>query len=63
MRPTTIPDVLPDDPDDNHIIACAVSGRADVIVSGDRDLLRLKAYEGIPIVRPMDFVRMVGGTR
>ena len=53
---------LPSD-DDNHIIACAVSGRADVIVSGDRDLLRLKAYEGIPIVRPMDFVRMVGGTR
>lgn len=63
VRPTTIPDVLPDDPDDNHIIAYAVSGRADVIVSGDRDLLRLKAYEGIPIVRPMDFVRMVGGTR
>ena len=50
------------DPDDNHILACAKSGRADVIVSGDkRHLLPLKEYEGMPIVRPVDFLRMLGG--
>ncbi len=58
--PRLIPDVIKDDPDDNHILACAVEGKADVIVSGDRHLLRLKSYQGIPIVRPVDFRRMLG---
>lgn len=60
VRPTTLPDAVPDDPDDNHILACAVEGNADLIVSGDRHLLTLKEYEGIPIVRPMDFLRTLG---
>jgi predicted nucleic acid-binding protein len=33
---------------------------ADLIVSGDRHLLSLKEYEGIPIVRPMDVLRTLG---
>jgi uncharacterized protein len=53
-------DVIHDDPDDNRILECAVAGHADVIVSGDRHLLRLKSYEGIPIVRPVDFLRALG---
>ena len=37
------------DPADNHILACAVSGKADVIVSGDkRHLLPLKNTRGYP---------------
>lgn len=60
VRPTTLPDAVPDDPDDNHILACALAGKADLIVSGDRHLLSLKEYEGIPIVRPMDFLRTLG---
>jgi len=52
VRPTTISDAVAGDPDDNHIIACAIAGRADVIVGGDRDLLQLKTYAAIPIVRP-----------
>lgn len=62
VNPTSIPDAVPHDPDDNHIIACALAGRADLIVTGDKDLLRLKEYRGIPIVRTMDFVRTVSGT-
>jgi putative PIN family toxin of toxin-antitoxin system len=38
------------DPDDDAVLACAVSGRADCIVSGDADLLVLKSYESIPIL-------------
>ena len=45
-----------DDPDDDAILACAVSGVADVIVSGDDDLLRLKLYAAIPIIKPAQFL-------
>ncbi|MEI2770866.1 MAG: putative toxin-antitoxin system toxin component, PIN family [Candidatus Competibacter sp.] len=60
VQPTSVPDAVPNDPDDNHIVACALAGKASLIVSGDKDLLRLKEYEGIPIVRPMDFLRALG---
>lgn len=38
------------DPDDDKVIACAVIGKADVIVSGDRDLLELGQVGKIPIL-------------
>lgn len=47
---------VPDDPDDNIIIACALEAQADVIVSGDRHLLVLSSYQGIPIVKASDFL-------
>ena len=52
-------DVVAEDPDDNRIIECATEGRADLIVSGDRHLLRLKSYRGIGIIRPVDFRRIL----
>ena len=60
VQPIIVPDAVPDDPDDNHVLACAVEGNADLIVSGDQDLLRLREYESIPIVRPVDFLRTLG---
>jgi putative PIN family toxin of toxin-antitoxin system len=41
--------VLGDEPD-NRILECAVAGRADVIVTGDRAMLRLGSYAGIEII-------------
>lgn len=41
---------VPDDPDDNIVINAAYDGRADYIVSGDRRLLKMKEFAGIPIV-------------
>ena len=38
------------DPDDDVVLACAVSARADYIVSGDKDLLVLNEFEGTPIL-------------
>jgi putative PIN family toxin of toxin-antitoxin system len=49
ITPTIVPNVIENDPADNQILASAVSGNADVIVSGDkRHLLPLKEYEGYP---------------
>ena len=38
------------DADDDAVLACALAARADLVVSGDDDLLVLKTFEGIPIV-------------
>ena len=43
-------------PADNRILECAVEGRAEFIVTGDkRDLGKLKTFEGIKIVSPSSF--------
>jgi uncharacterized protein len=49
------------DPDDDRILECAVAGRADLIVSYDRHLTKLRSFRGIPIVRPLDLLRTLGG--
>ena len=38
------------DPDDDHFLAAAIGGQADMIVSGDDDLLVLRNYRGITII-------------
>lgn len=48
--PAEIDPVVLADADDDAIIACALAAQADLIVSGDPDLLNLKAFQGIPIV-------------
>lgn len=48
--PASVPPVIAADPDDDHVLACAVAAPADLIVSGDAHLLNLKTYQGIPIV-------------
>jgi putative PIN family toxin of toxin-antitoxin system len=42
--------VVQADPDDDQVLACALAAQADLIVSGDADLLNLKTYHRIPIV-------------
>ena len=48
--PASVPPVVAADPDDDHVLACALAAQADLIVSGDSHLLNLKTYQGIPIV-------------
>lgn len=44
------------DPDDDKFLELAVAGEAEVIVSGDQDLLVLDPFQGVRIVRPRTFV-------
>jgi uncharacterized protein len=60
VEPTSVPRVVPDDADDDEVIACAVAAQAQLIVSGDRHLLDLgDSYQGIAIVSTAGAVRMV----
>ena len=45
------------DPKDDKFLELAVNGHADLIVSGDADLLTLDPFRGIPIVTPAAFVQ------
>src|SRR5436309_13610242 len=52
--------VIEADPSDDRILECAVSGRADLIVSGDRHLRSLKSFRAIGIVSAVDLHRTLG---
>ena len=45
-----------DDPDDDKFFACAIAGGADLIISGDKHLLKMSGYQRIEVVRPRQFV-------
>jgi uncharacterized protein len=44
------------DPKDNHLLEAAVEGKADVIVTGDLDLLDMSEFSSIPILRVSEFL-------
>ena len=46
---------VPQDPRDEMFLACAIDAKADCIVSGDRHLVNLRTYRGIPILRVKEF--------
>jgi uncharacterized protein len=50
IESAAIEPVIIADPDDDVVLACAVAARAEAIVSGDKHLLDLKQYEGMPIL-------------
>ena len=46
------------DPKDDKFLSVAVSGRADCIIAGDKDLLEMVTFGGVPVYRPADFIRL-----
>lgn len=58
--PAEIPASVVRDPKDRIVLACAVGGQADYIVSGDNDLLILERYENIPIITASQFLERLG---
>ena len=50
------------DADDDAVLACALAARADLVVSGDNDLLSLKGFSGIPISTIAQAVKAFSGS-
>jgi putative PIN family toxin of toxin-antitoxin system len=61
VTPAVQLDVIGEDPPDNRILECAVTGGADYIVTGDKDLLRLKQYDAIRVITVSDFLDLLDG--
>ena len=50
VTPMPIPPTVLRDPDDDHVLACALAAGADLVVSGDKHLLEIKSYQNILII-------------
>jgi len=55
--PVKLKEPVSRDPDDDKFIACALSAKVKIIVSGDQDLLTVSGYQGINIMNPGSFVK------
>jgi putative PIN family toxin of toxin-antitoxin system len=62
LRVVSIPkilDAVPRDREDNAVLECAIEGRAEFVVSGNKDLLSLRTFRGIRIVRASEFLGLL----
>lgn len=57
VHPSPLPAPVSRDKDDDAVLACAAAGRADIIVTGDDDLLVLQRYGDCRILKPQDALR------
>ena len=56
VRPAALPRLACRDPEDVAVLASAVAGQADCIITGDEDLLVLVEYDGISILTPRQWL-------
>jgi predicted nucleic acid-binding protein len=54
--PFDLPKTVCADPDDDEFIECAIAGKAEAIISGDKHLLKVSSYHGIEVITPRKFV-------
>ena len=52
----SLPGPVYDDPDDDKFLACALASNSEVIISGDKHLLKVSGYCGINVLRPRKFL-------
>lgn len=55
VQPSIRLTVVKRDAKDNKILECAVAGQADLIITLDQDLIKLKSFKGIAIIHPRTF--------
>lgn len=63
VEPQPLPAPASRDPDDDHVLACALAARANLIVTRDLDLLDLRSYQDIPILAAADALRRIEAQR
>jgi hypothetical protein len=51
------------DPDKDVVLACAIKGQADGVITRDKDLLSLGSYQGIAVVTPETFRQQLRAAR
>ena len=62
VAPQDVPRVIQADPDDDHVLACALAAHADLIASGDKHLHSLGGqYQGILILAPAACLQRITG--
>ena len=59
VGPTVVLDVIKEDQSDNRYLECAIEGKAQYIISGDKHLLQLGEYKGVIILPPAAFVTLL----
>jgi uncharacterized protein len=59
VQPADIEAVIAADPDDDAVLACAVTAQAEAIASGDPHLLQLGQFHGIPVVNPAQVLALL----
>ena len=57
VKPTRRVNVFTDEPD-NRILECALSGEADLLVTGDKKILQLQEYKGVNIVSLREYIEL-----
>ncbi len=54
-QPVELNEPVCEDPEDDKFFACALASGSQVIVSGDKHLLKVSGYQGIEVLKPRDF--------
>ena len=62
VNPSKTIRVVPEDPDDNRILECAVEAKANYIITGDLHLLRLSRYQDIEVLNAGAFLEKLSST-
>lgn len=57
VKPRERISIFHDEPD-NRILECAAAGKADAIVTGDKEMLKLGSYQGVKIITLKDCLAM-----
>ena len=59
VEPSVVLDVIKDDQSDNRYLECAIEGKAQYIISGDKHLLELGECQGVIILPPAAFITLL----
>jgi hypothetical protein len=63
VEPQSLPVPICRDPDDDHVLACALGAQAELIGSRDKDPLILHPFQDIPILAAADALQRVDATK